>query len=140
LHYTHSVEEKQSQPGTEGIENSQIRLTDGSVIFTPDLFGPGVSVNQVNYRMMSLDAGLKYRGMSVEGEYYRRWLNDYVGVNTGGIPNISDNGYQMQTSVMAVPQVLQLYVSWSQIFGNYGDPSLGGHPKPAINRHLKTGN
>ena len=123
LHYTHSVEDKQTQPGTEGIENSQIRLTDGSVIFTPNLFGPGISVNQVNYRMMSLDAGFKFKGMSVEGEYYRRWLNDYVGVNTEGIPDISDNGYQMQTSVMAVPQVLQLYVSWSQIFGNYGDPS-----------------
>ena len=40
VHYTHSLEEKQSQPGTEGIENSQIRLTDGSIIFTPDLFGP----------------------------------------------------------------------------------------------------
>ena len=40
-HYTHSTEDKQSQPGTNGIENSQIRLTDGSVIFTPDLFGAG---------------------------------------------------------------------------------------------------
>jgi hypothetical protein len=50
-------------------------------------------------------------------------LNDYVGMNTGGIPDISDNGYQMQTSLMAVPKVLQLYFSWSQIFGNYGDPS-----------------
>jgi DUF3011 family protein len=36
LHYTHSLEDKQSQPGTEAIENSQVRLTDGSVIFTPD--------------------------------------------------------------------------------------------------------
>jgi Protein of unknown function (DUF3011) len=121
-HYSHSVEEKQSQPGTEGIENSQIRLTDGSVIFTPNLFGPGITVNQVNYRMMSIDGGLKYKGLSFEGEYYRRWLNDYVGVNTGGIPDISDNGYQMQTSAMAVPKALQLYVSWSQIFGNYGNP------------------
>ena len=60
-HYTRSVEEKQSQPGTEGIENSQIRLTDGSVIFTPDLFGTGITVNEVNYRMTSLDAGIKYK-------------------------------------------------------------------------------
>ncbi len=37
VHYTHSLEDKQSQPGTNGIENSQIRLTDGSIIFTPDL-------------------------------------------------------------------------------------------------------
>ena len=50
LHYTYSVEDKQSQPGTNGIENSQIRLTDGSSIFTPDLFGPGVTVNEVTTR------------------------------------------------------------------------------------------
>ncbi len=62
LHYSHSLEEKQSQPGTEGIENSQIRLTDGSIVFTPDLFGPGITVNEVDYRMMSLDAGVKYQG------------------------------------------------------------------------------
>ena len=67
VHYTHSLEDKQSQPGTEGIENSQIRLTDGSIIFTPDLFGPGITVNEVDYRMMSLDAGVKYKGLSRRG-------------------------------------------------------------------------
>ena len=123
VHFTHSLEEKQSQPGTEGIENSQIRLTDGSVIFTPDLFGPGITVNEVDYRMTSLDAGIKYKGLSLEGEYYRRWLSNFAGVNTGGIPDITDNGYQLQASAMVVPKVLQLYVGASQIFGDYGDPS-----------------
>ena len=52
VHYTHSLEDKQSQPGTERIENSQIRLTDGSVIFTPDLFGPGITVDEVDYQMI----------------------------------------------------------------------------------------
>ena len=37
LHYTYSVEDKQSQPGTDGIENSQIRLTDGSSHLHADL-------------------------------------------------------------------------------------------------------
>jgi len=123
VHYTHSLEDKQSQPGTEGIENSQIRLTDGSIIFTPNLFAPGTTVNQVDYQMMSIDAGWKYKGLSFEGEYYRRWLGDYAGLNTALVPDISDNGYQMQISAMAVPKVLQLYTSWSQIFGDYGDPS-----------------
>jgi hypothetical protein len=120
-HYTSSVEEKQSQPGTEGIENSQIRLTDGSSIFTPDLFGTGITVNEVNYRMMSLDAGFKYKGIGIEAEYYRRWLSNYVGTNTSGIPDISDNGYQVQGSAMVIPKILQLYLSGSQIFGDYGD-------------------
>jgi len=121
-HYTHSTETQQSQPGTEGIENTQIRLTDGSVIFTPNLFGPGIDVDTVKYQMMTIDAGVKYRGMSLEGEYYRRWLSDFTGPNTGGIANITDQGYQLQSSAMAIQQVLQVYLSGSQIFGDrYGD-------------------
>ena len=122
LHYTHSLEEKQSQPGTEGIENSQIRLTDGSIIFTPDLFGPGITVNEVDYHMMSVDAGVKYLGVSLEGEVYWRWLRNFTGINTGFIPNINDTGYQVQASAMAVPKILQLYAGASQVFGEYGDP------------------
>ena len=122
FHWSHSREEKQSQPGTEGIENSQIRLTDGSVIFTPDLFGPGITINELDWRMSSLDAGVKYKGLSLEGEYYWRWLSNYTGLNTGGVPDISDNGYQLQASAMVVPKALQLYFGTSQIFGNHGDP------------------
>jgi hypothetical protein len=121
-HYTHSLEDSQSQPGTESIENSQIRLTDGSVIFTPNLFGPGITVNEVDYQMMSIDAGVKYRGLALEGEYYWRWLSNYKGVNTGGIPDIDDRGYQLQASAMAVPKIIQVYFSGSQIFGQHGDP------------------
>ena len=121
-HYTHSLEEKQSQPGTENIENSQIRLSDGSIIFTPDLFGPGTTVNEVDYHMVSVDAGVKYRGLSVEGELYWRWLRNFTGVNTGIIPDINDSGYQLQVSAMAIPKILQPYFGTSQIFGQYGDP------------------
>jgi hypothetical protein len=100
------------------------------VVFTPDLFGKGISVNTVDYKMTSIDAGIKYKGLSLEGEYYRRWLSNFTGVNTGGIPDITDNGYQLQSSAMAVKNVLQVYLSGSQIFGNYGNPSefrVGGN-------------
>jgi len=122
-HYTHSFEDRQSQPGTDSIENTQIRLTDGSIIFTPNLFGPGIAVESLMYQMMSFDAGIKYRGLSLEGEYYRRWLTDFTGANTGGIADITDNGYQLQSSAMVIPKTLQAYVSGSQIFGRYGDAS-----------------
>jgi hypothetical protein len=122
VRYTHSLEEKQSQPGTEGIENSQIRLSDGSIVFTPDLFGPGITVNELDYHMSSVDAGVKYKGLSLEGEYYWRWLRNFVGVNTGSVPDINDHGYQVQASAMAVPKTLQTYFGASQVFGDYGDP------------------
>jgi hypothetical protein len=122
-HYSHSIEDKQSQPGSNAIENSQIRLTDGSVVFTPDLFGEGVSVDTVTYQMTSIDAGIKYRGLSLEAEFYRRWLTDFTGANTGGIADVTDNGYQLQSSAMVIPKILQVYLSGSQIFGRYGDAS-----------------
>jgi hypothetical protein len=123
-HYTHSTEDKQSQPGTNGIENSQIRLTDGSVIFTPDLFGPGITVEKVTYDMVSVDAGVKYRGLSLEAEYYWRWLSNFRGTDTAGIEDINDTGFQVQSSAMVVPKTLQVYLSGSAIYGDrYGDSS-----------------
>jgi hypothetical protein len=122
LHYTHSLEERQSQPGTESIENSQIRLSDGSIIFTPDLFGQGITVNEVDYHLVSIDAGVKYKGIALEGELYWRWLRNFTGLSTGGIPNIDDTGYQLQASAMAVPGILQVYFGNSQVYGDFGDP------------------
>jgi hypothetical protein len=107
VHFTHSTEDRQQQPGTDSIENTQIRLTDGNVIFTPNLFAPGVTVEKVRYQMASFDAGLKYRGYSLEGEYYRRWLSDFVGAGTAIIDDITDDGYQLQASAMIFPSVLQ---------------------------------
>jgi hypothetical protein len=122
IHYTSSTEDKQSQPGTDGIENSQIRLTDGSVIFTPNLFGDGITVNRVKYRMSSLDGGLKYKGLSLEAEYYWRWLRDYEGLNVAAVPDINDHGYQIQASAMPIPKLLQVYFGNSGVYGKYGDP------------------
>jgi len=122
-HFTHSREDKQGQPNTDGIENTQIRLTDGSVVFTPGLFGPGITVDKVTYDMASVDAGIKYRGLALEVEYYWRWLSDFTGSSTEGIAEIDDHGFQVQSSAMVVPKTLQVYLSGSAIRGRYGDAS-----------------
>ena len=121
LHFTQSTEDRQSQPGTEDVENTQIRLTDGSIIFTPNLFAPGVSVEEVHYAMTSLDGGIKYKGMSLEAEYYWRTLSDYKGTNVASLPSINDYGYQIQASAMVVKDQVQVYVGNSAIRGHYGD-------------------
>jgi len=124
VHFTHSTEDRQQQPGTDSIENTQIRLTDGNVIFTPSLFGPGITVEKARYEMASFDAGLKYRGYALEGEYYRRWLSDFVGSGVAAIDDITDDGYQLWASAMVLPSRLQAYVGLSEIFGDdFGDAS-----------------
>jgi hypothetical protein len=122
LHYTHSTESKQSQPNSDAFENTQIRLSDGTVIFTPGIFGTGVTVEQVRYQMSSLDAGVKYKGFALEGEYYLRKLDQFEGPGTGVVPTMWDRGFQLQGSMMIVPKTFQAYLAGSYIDGNYGKP------------------
>ena len=47
-HYSRSDENKQSQPSTQSPENVQIRLSDGTIVFRPNLFGEGLTVTDVD--------------------------------------------------------------------------------------------
>jgi len=122
LHYTRSTEDKQSQPNSDAFENTQIRLSDGTVIFTPDIFGPGVVVEEVRYQMSTLDGGVKYKGWALEGEYYLRKLSNFEGPGTSIVPTMWDRGFQLQASTMIVPRTFQVYLGGSYIDGNYGKP------------------
>jgi hypothetical protein len=122
LHFTRSDENKENQPGSETFENTQLRLSDGSVIFTPDLFGKGITVTDARYQMGTIDAAFKYKGYSLEGEYYLRKLGKFRGTNTAGLPSLIDHGFQLQATTMLVPKRTQAYVGHSRIFGKYGDP------------------
>jgi len=121
-HYTRSIETRQEQPNSQQFENTQIRLSDGTIIFSPNIFGPGVSISQLLYQMSSLDAGVKYRGYSLEGEYFWRLLSDFEGPGTAIIPNQHDRGFQLQASAMVIPRTAMVYLGGSRVSGNYGDP------------------
>jgi hypothetical protein len=139
--FTFSREDKQSQSSTDDPENSQIRLSDGTRIFASDAFGPGIEVDQANYYMWASDAGLKYQGFSLEGEYFLRWLGNFS--TTGGnAPDDTffDHGFQLQASTMLVPKTIQLYTTGSKIFGEYGNPwdtSLGLNWYPFKQQHVR---
>jgi hypothetical protein len=124
-HFSHSKEDRQGVPASEAFENVAIRLSDGSVVFAPNLFGPGIQLNNATYQMISFDAGAKYKGFALEGEYYIRKVNDFSGrgVERLTFDELNDNGFQLQASYMVLPQTLQGYVTYSQVNGEYGDPS-----------------
>lgn len=122
-HFSYSKEDAQEQPNTEAFENTQLRLSDGSIIFTPNLFGPGISVKNAVYKMASIDFGVKYHGYALEGEYYPlHRLSNFQGTGTSGLRPNSDYGYQLQASAMAIPKMLQGYVGGSEVIGKYGRP------------------
>jgi hypothetical protein len=115
--------------GSEQFENTQLRLSDGTVIFTPEIFGPGITIEDARYRMTTVDGGFKYRGFSLEGEYFWRWLDNFKSldpltpVQLQSVPaRLFDHAFQLQGSAMVVPQKLQAYVGHSRIFGQFGRP------------------
>ena len=121
FHFTRSAENSQSQPLNGNFDRVQIRLSDGNVIFQPGLFGPGITVTNVIYHMADFDAGMKYHGFALEGEYNRGWLDNFRGPRTVRLPRINDDGFQLFASTMVRPKTLQVYAG-SQVFGKYGNP------------------
>ena len=129
VHFSRSNENKESQPDSEQFENTQLRLSDGTVIFTPDLFAPGVTIQDARYRMTTVDGGFKYRGFALEGEYFWRWLDNFKFITTPApealaqLPtSLFDHAFQIQASAMVVPKTLQAYAGFSKVFGQYGQP------------------
>jgi hypothetical protein len=122
IHFTSSTEDRESQPGLDNPENTQIRLSDGTTVFTPGALASGVTINRLDYRMLALSAGMKFRGFYVEAEAYRRRLNDFHATGLLPIGRLIDDGAQLQASYMLLPATLQLYGGASKVWGDYGNP------------------
>jgi hypothetical protein len=124
LHYTHSTETRQGQPNTDGFENTTLRVSDGTSIFTPGLFAAGSQIDEARDMMISFDAGAKLKGFALEGEYYWRKIDNFKTIgNPMSLQKLNDNGFQLLASAMILPQRLQLYSTYSKIYGQYGNPS-----------------
>ena len=124
VNFTHSREDAQGQPGAEGYENAQIRLSDGTLIFSEDPFNTGGMnyLRKATYQMAAASAGFKYQGWSMEAEAYYRTVDNFRVTAPIPVSALHDHGFQVQGSVMVVPKILQAYLAYSKIYGEYGNP------------------
>jgi hypothetical protein len=120
LGFTWSPEDRQSQPDPlSGSENTVIRLSDGLVAFDEGALAPGVTVNELNYTLLAANAGLKYQGFSLNGEYFFRWLDHFKADGPLPVDSIFDHGFQVQTSYQVWPKRVEAYTGTSWVFGNF---------------------
>lgn len=139
-HFTRSTEDPQSQPNSESIENTQLRLSDGTLLFAVDAFNTPGRITEARYQMLALNAGVKHRGYALEVEYYSRWLDHFQVEGVVPVAELYDSGFQLQASAMVIPKTLMLYLSGSKIFGEYGDPydvALGFNWYPFQRRDMR---
>ena len=124
VHFTRSDETRQGQPENNNFENVSLRVSDGSSIFLPGLFNPGTQIDEARDHMFSVDAGAKTKGFALEGEYYWRKINNFKLIGSPmALTELNDEGLQLLASAMVIPKKLQLYTTYSKIFGEYGDPT-----------------
>lgn len=129
LSYQRVDRERNLVGGTTNPENTILRLSDGTPIFEPNALGPGTTLGAANVILFSYDLSFKYRGLSLSGEYFARWVYG-LSPERGAIPSnhnqIFDTGGFIQGSVSLVPGRLDLFGRTSLIAGPFGQGSEYG--------------
>ena len=113
-----SREERFTDADNAATGNTTIRLVDSLNVFDTGSLAPGVTVERVDYRLLSFDAGVKYRGIFLQTEFYTRWLDDFVADGVLPVRSIVDRGFFIQGAFFPVPKKLEAYAVTSQIFGD----------------------
>lgn len=119
---TTSTETRQFDRASEDTENTILKLADGVNLFETGSLAPGVTIQEAGYKNLALDAGLKYKGVFLQTEYYMRWLDDFQADGPLPVQDIFDHGFYVQAAFFPIPKKLELYAITSQI---YGDPDAG---------------
>jgi hypothetical protein len=71
--------------------------------------------------MWAIDGGLKYNGLAINGQYFMRWLGDFVANGPMPVTSTFDHGYELSASYFVVPRKVLLYGKSSQVFGQFGN-------------------
>jgi hypothetical protein len=115
---TYSPEERFTDANTGTTGNTTIRLADSLNVFDTGSLAPGVTVQTLHYRLLSIDAGVKYRGFFLQTEIYNRWLDHLEADGPLPVGTIHDSGFYVQGSFYPVPKKLELYGATSQVIGD----------------------
>jgi hypothetical protein len=123
---TRSREDRFSNLDQSSPENTSLYNSDGVLTFSTGAFAPGVTVDDALYRMWAVDAGIKWNGLAVNGQYYRRWLSDFIADGPLPLASTFDHGFELTAGHFVIPRKLQIYGRGSKVFGEFGDSSEYG--------------
>ncbi|MDX2086269.1 MAG: hypothetical protein SFX73_00410 [Kofleriaceae bacterium] len=115
---TTSKENRFADNATSIPENTTIRLADAVNLFEFGSLAEGVQLEDARYSMMSVDAGVKYKGVFIGASYFARLLSEFVADGPLPVERLIDTGFYLQASFYPLKQKLQLYAVTSWVFGD----------------------
>jgi len=120
--FTRSRENRFSDLDQSSPENTSIYNSDGIQAFSTGAFAPGVTLQDATYKMSAIDYGIKWNGLAVNGQYYMRWLNDFVADGPLPLASTFDHGGEVSASYFVEPKKLMPYVRASWVRGQFANP------------------
>ncbi|MAT69597.1 MAG: porin [Planctomycetaceae bacterium] len=102
-------------------ESDFIRLTDGTRLTAPGALAPGTTVSAFDVFLYGIDAAVKYRGWSANGEVYCRWLENLEA--NAPLPTRSQfqRGWYVEGGRYLIPRKWDVNVRCSQVLGSQGN-------------------
>jgi len=120
--FTRSRENRFSDLDQSSPENTSIYNSDGVHAFATGAFAPGVTLQDATYKMSSIDGGIKWNGLAVNGQYFLRWLNDFVADGPLPLASTFDHGAELSAGYFIKPKKLMPYVRASWVRGQFSNP------------------
>ena len=102
-------------------ENTALYNSDGVLTFSTGAFAPGVTVDKADYKMWAIDGGIKRKGLAVNGQYYMRWVDNFVADGPIPLTHMFDHGFELFGSYFIVPRKLMAYARTSMVFGHFNN-------------------
>jgi len=117
--FTRSREDRFSNLDQSNPDNTSLHNSDGVLTFATGAFAPGVTVDKATYRMWAADGGVKWNGLSVNGQYFVRWLNDFEADGPLPLASTFDHGGELSAGYFVKPKKLMPYVRGSWVRGQF---------------------
>ena len=99
--------------------HSQIKLSDGVNPFDTGALADGVTVEKLDYDVIAADAAMKFRGFTLQGEYWIRRLSDFQADGVVPEDEIIDHGFQVQAMHMVIPGRVGVYATTGFVFDEF---------------------
>jgi len=114
----YSPEQRYNDDPLQPPKNTTLKLADAVNLFAQGALAPDVTVTNADYHIFSVDAGMKYLGVFLQGEFYHRTLNGFVADGVLPLEEIVDQGFYVQAAFFPIPKKLEIYGVTSQIYGD----------------------
>ena len=119
--FTRSREDRFSNLDQSSPENTSMYNSDGVLTFSTGAFAPGVTVQEAIYEMGAIDAGIKWNGLAINGQYFFRWISDFVADGPLPLDSTFDHGFELSASYFVVPRKVLVYGRGSMVNGEFND-------------------